>query len=76
MFGSMIKLSFAVLRFGDDWSVVRPASRVGPFPTSAEAEHVACDLARQAHGMGYEAEVLIPLGAGELRRLHVARTVH
>jgi hypothetical protein len=70
------KLSYAVLRFGDDWRVVDRDGRHGSFPSAAEAAVHVGGLARAAADLGYDVEVLVQSPVGELRYVHVDRTVH
>ena len=69
-------LRYAVVRCGDDWRVVDAAGRHGRFADPAQAAAHVGALAREAIGMGYEVEVLVQSPVGELRYMHVDRTVH
>ena len=69
-------LRYAVVRFEDDWRVVDSAGHRGDFPDAAAAAAHVGELARAASRMGYEVEVLVQSPAGELRCVHVERTLH
>ena len=70
------KLRYAVVRVEDDWRVVDAGGAHGDFPDRAQAAAHVGELAREAIGMGYDVEVLLQSPVGELRYMHVDRTVH
>ena len=69
-------LRYAVVRYGDDWRILDPTGSHGDFADAAAAAAHVGRLAREAIGMGYEVEVLVQSPVGELRCVHVDRTVH
>ena len=70
------KLRYAVIRFADDWRIVDSSGGREQFACPGEAAAHLGRLARAATGMGYDVEVLVQSPAGELRYVHVDRTVH
>ena len=70
------KLRYAVVRFEDDWRILDAGGHRGQFADAVEAAAHVGRLAREATGMGYDVEVLVQSPAGELRYVHVDRTVH
>jgi hypothetical protein len=70
------KLRYAVVRHHGEWRVVDAGGRCGDFADAAQAAAHVGELARQAIGMGYDVEVLVQSPVGELRCVHVDRTVH
>ena len=69
-------LRYAVVRYRDDWRIFHSTGHYGDFPDAAQAAAHVGRLAREALGMGYDVEVLVQSPVGELRYMHVDRTVH
>ena len=69
-------LRYAVVRYRNDRRVVSGGGCHGEFPDAVQAAARLGQLAREAAGMGYDVELLIQSPVGELRCVHVDRTVH
>ena len=69
-------LRYAVVRYRDDWRILDSTGWRGDFSDAAQAAAHVGRLAREASRMGYEVEVLIQSPVGELRCVHVERTLH
>jgi hypothetical protein len=69
-------LRYAVVRFGADWRIVDAQGERGQFSCPGQAAAHVGRLAREAVGMGYDVEVLVQSPVGELRYVHVDRTIH
>ena len=70
------KLRYAVVRHRSDWRVVDANGPHEDFPDPTQAAAHVGELARAAIAMGYDVEVLVQSPVGELRYMHVDRTLH
>ncbi len=71
-----MKLHYAVVRCGDEWRLINAKGEVDAFRTSGAAQLSADGMIRAMSKMGYEVELLVQSPTGEMRRAHVASTIH
>ncbi|MBC6980442.1 hypothetical protein [Caulobacter sp. 17J80-11] len=62
------KLEYLIVRNGDVWSIVHRGFHAGEFATREAALEAADRLAREAAGIGYDAEVKALDDRGQARR--------
>ena len=67
----MTPVRYAVLRFGDHWSILRDAARAGVFDEQVDAIEVARRLAHEEERGGAVVELLVQDSCGEVREIPV-----
>jgi hypothetical protein len=63
----MANVAYVVSCEGRSWKLTHEGHRAGRFPRRDEALQIAIDLAKEAHGVGHDAVVVLEDEAGEVR---------
>jgi hypothetical protein len=72
----MAKLRYGVFNVGRRWRVFCETERTGLFDTREEALSAAESQARASLGEGFEVELYLESGGGELRRADLSQIGH
>ena len=63
----MASVAYVVAAEGRSWKLLHEGHRAGRFARKDEALHTAIDLAKEAHGVGHDAVVVLDDEAGRVR---------